>query len=204
MRACFILTSLLRQSLVCRGPSKSSILYFNPKALPLENSWLWEHPAYGSTQWPAWPLRPGGCTGLLACRWGGPLSRARVLGSGGESDGRSLLGEGLPKDKCGLGDTTPSNCLTKAQDSLRAWGGGEGRVKQGFGFELGAVEENICFMERVLQKTTLRQLYPTSLPQIDFIFLICGEKILKWCEHVSRGANVKSWLEQHFALELCS
>ena len=39
--------------------------------------------------------------------------------------------------------------------------GDEGRVKQGFGFELGAVEESICFMEIVLQKTTLRQLYPT-------------------------------------------
>ena len=25
--------------------------------------------------------------------------------------------------------------------------GDEGRVKQGFGFELGAVEESICFME---------------------------------------------------------
>ena len=43
MRASFILTSLLWQSLVCRGPSKSSILCFNPKALPLENFWLWVH-----------------------------------------------------------------------------------------------------------------------------------------------------------------
>ena len=82
--------------------------------------------------------------------------------------------------------------------------GDEGRVKQGFGCELGAIEESICFMEVVLQKTTLRQLYPTSLPQIDFYFLICGEKILnKRCEHVSRGADAKSCLQQHFALEVC-
>lgn len=134
---------------------------------------VWQHAVTSMTS-QAWRVYWASCMQVM-----GPLSRARVLGSGGESDGRSLLGEGLPKDRCGLGDTTPSNCLTKAQDSLRAWGRGEGRVKQGFGFELGAVEENICFMERVLQKTTLRQLYPTSLPQIDFIFLICGEKILK-------------------------
>lgn len=66
--------------------------------------------------------------------------------------------------------------------------GDEGRVKQGFWFELGAVEESICFMEIVLQKTTLRQLYPPKSLQINFSFNLWREKILK--SDVSMSAEV--------------
>lgn len=177
--------------------SRASVI-LTPKPYLWKILWLWEHPPYGSTQWPAWPLRPGGCTGTpVQSKGPGVWRRVKT----GEVSARE---KACPKTSVAW-ETQLHQTVWQRRKTVSGPGvGDEGRVKQGFGFELGAVEESICFMEIVLQKTTLRQLYPTSLPQINFIFLICGEKILKWCEHVSRGTDAKSYLEQHFALELCS
>lgn len=121
-------------------------------------------------QWPAWPLRPGGCTGTpVQSKGPGVWRRVKT----GEVSARE---KAYPEDKHGLGDTTPSDCLTKKLEQSQDLGWGmRVELSRGFGFELGAVEESICFMEIVLQKTTLRQLYPTSLPQINLV-LICGER----------------------------
>ena len=133
--------------------------------------WLWEHPLFGSTQWPAWPLRPGGCTGLLACRWGDPCPEQGSWGLEEIKTGEvSAREKACPKGSVAW-ETQLHQTVWQRHRTVSGTGvGDEGRVKQGFGCELGAIEESICFMEVVLPKTTLRQLYPTSLPQIDFIF----------------------------------
>lgn len=84
--------------------------------------------------------------------------------------GRSLLGRRPAQREVWLGRHNSIRLSDKGTGQSQELGWGMRVELSGFGCELGAIEESICFMEVVLQKTTLRQLYPTSLPQIDFIF----------------------------------
>ena len=135
----------------------------------------------------------------------GPLSRARVLGSGGElRQGRSLPGRRPAQRQAWLGRHNSIRLSDKGASQSQDLGWGmRVELSRGWIWVRGFRGKYLLYGNSATEnhiKTTLSYKSSTNW----FYFLICGEKILKWCEHVSRGADAKSYLEQHFALELCS